>query len=78
MQGGVLAVLGAIVLVVLWLGIQASIAKDRQTHREETGVDVPSRQALARIRANARKKGISIDAAYDEWLANKQRRKPKA
>lgn len=51
------------------------IASQRETHREETGVLGPSRKAMANIRHNARKKGISEQQAYEEWLKREQRKK---
>jgi hypothetical protein len=44
-----------------------------QTHRDVTGVDFPTRGGMRRIRRNARKKGISEAAAYQQWLNRKQR-----
>jgi hypothetical protein len=43
-------------------------------HREETGVNMPSRGAMKNIRRNARRKGITEEQAYNEWLLRKQRR----
>lgn len=48
-----------------------------RNHVKETGVPMPSRKAMARIRRNARQKGISENEAYDQWVANKQKRLPK-
>jgi hypothetical protein len=45
-------------------------------HRDETGVNAPTRNAMRRIRRNARKKGISETEAYFQWLNRKQARRP--
>lgn len=42
-----------------------------KSHREETGVNAPTRDAMRRIRRNARKKGISEAEAYNQWLNRK-------
>lgn len=49
------------------------MAMANEKHREEHGVNAPSRKAMARIRRNARKKGVSTGDAYGSWLSNKQR-----
>lgn len=49
------------------------MAIGNEMHRKEHGVNAPSRKARARIRRNARRKGISESAAYDTWLLHKKR-----
>lgn len=66
-------VLGIIGLVVWWAIWHAL----NQEHLKSTGVPAPSRKAMARIRRNARTKGITNDAAYQQWIVNKRRRMPK-
>jgi hypothetical protein len=39
-----------------------------KAHRDETGVNAPTRDGWRRIRRNARKKGISEAEAYGRWL----------
>lgn len=62
------AAIMAILLGLLVIGAANSY------HREQTGVGSPSRNALRRIRRNARKKGISESEAHLRWLNNKSRR----
>jgi hypothetical protein len=64
-------IVGLILLPFAWM-LMAAINKE---HRDETGVNGPSRDALKNIRRNARRKGISEGQAYDQWLARKQRSK---
>jgi len=45
-----------------------------KAHKESTGIDAPSRNAMRNIRRNARKKGISEAEAYSAWLHRKQKR----
>jgi hypothetical protein len=52
------------------------MAATNKAHRAETGVDAPTRNALRNIRRNARRKGISEEQAYREWLGRQQRRRP--
>lgn len=49
------------------------MAMANEKHREEHGVNAPSRKAMARIRRNARKRGVSTSDAYETWLHHKQR-----
>lgn len=63
-------IIGLILMPLVWL----MMAGANKRHREETGVSMPSRKAMARIRRNARQKGISEGAAYEQWVSNKQRR----
>lgn len=67
-------VIGLILLPFVW----AMMAATNKAHREETGVDAPTRNAWRNIRRNARRKGISEEQAYREWLERKQRRRPPA
>lgn len=66
-------VIGLILLPFAWLFMSAA----NKTHREETGVNAPTRNAMRNIRRRARKLGISEAAAYDQWLARKQRQRRK-
>lgn len=45
-----------------------------ERHKEETGVDGPTRKQLRYIRKQARKRGISDAEYYEIWLKNKQKR----
>lgn len=49
------------------------MAMANEKHREEHGIGAPSRKAMARIRRNARRKGVSTGEAYETWLHHKQR-----
>lgn len=62
-------IIGLILLPVVW-ALTAGINKQ---HKEETGVNVPSRRAMQNIRRTARRKGISEQEAYSQWLARKQK-----
>ena len=64
-----MTILGIIAVIFCWILIAAL----NKAHREETGVNAPSRQAMRNIRRNARRKGISESQAYEKWLARKQR-----
>ena len=57
-------VIGLILLPFAW----ALLAAANKAHRAETGVDAPTRTAMRNIRRNARRKGISEEQAYREWL----------
>jgi len=64
-----MAILGFILLIVVTIAL---VGLNKQ-HREETGVNMPSRGSMRNIRRTARRKGISEQQAYEEWLARKQR-----
>ncbi|MCP1909637.1 uncharacterized membrane protein YoaK (UPF0700 family) [Bradyrhizobium elkanii] len=64
-----MAILGFILLVVMFF-VMIAVNK---AHKDETGVNMPSRNAMRNIRRTARKKGISQQQAYDNWLRRKQR-----
>jgi len=64
-------ILGVILLPIVWM----MMASANKAHKDETGVPGPSRQDFRNIRRNARKKGISNDQAYQEWLGRKQRKR---
>jgi hypothetical protein len=66
-----MVVLGVIALIFAFVLIAAL----NKSHREETGVGAPTRQAMRNIRRNARRKGISEAQAYEEWLAREQRKR---
>lgn len=59
-------VFAVIVLAIAW--------QENQEHIDRTGVGLPSSNARRRIRRNARKKGITEDQAYDQWLGWHQKR----
>jgi hypothetical protein len=61
--------------IVCLVAIAVILGATNDWHRKQTGVNMPSRNAMQRIRRNARQKGISRQAAYDQWLRNKQRRR---
>lgn len=71
---GGLAVLVVFCLVAMGL-LMWALSANNAKHHAETGVNAPNRAALKRIRRNARQKGISQEAAYNQWVQNKQRRK---
>jgi uncharacterized membrane protein len=66
-------IVGLILLILVFM-FMGSVNK---AHRDETGVDAPTRNAMRSIRRAARKKGISEYAAYGQWLGRKQRRTSK-
>lgn len=66
-------IVGLVLLPFVWM----MMAGANKQHIQEHGVPMPSRKAMARIRRNARQKGISEAAAYDQWIVNKRRRMPK-
>ncbi len=66
----VIGIIGLIISLALMAGAN-------KQHKEEMGVNMPSRNAMKRIRRNAREKGTSEQAAYEQWLRNKQRREPR-
>ncbi|WP_407186961.1 hypothetical protein [Bradyrhizobium centrosematis] len=63
-------VIGLILLPFAW----ALLAAANKAHRAETGVDAPTRTAMRNIRRNARRKGISEEQVYGQWLQRQQRR----
>ena len=63
--------------IVCLIVVAILLSATNDWHRRQTGVNMPSRNAMRRIRRNARQKGISHQAAYDQWLHNKQRRERK-
>jgi hypothetical protein len=63
-------IIGLILLPFVW----ALMAAVNKQHREETGVNSPTRDGWRRIRHNARKKGISEEQAYNQWLNRKTRK----
>lgn len=60
-------IVGLILLPFAWMLIAAA----NKAHRDETGVNAPTRDGMRRIRRNARKKGISEAEAYNQWLNRK-------
>lgn len=64
-------IVGIILLMIFALMFNAAAHK---AHRDEHGVDGPSRGAMRNIRRTARKKGISEQQAYVDWLHRKQKR----
>jgi len=63
-------IIGLFLLPFAWMLIAAA----NKMHREETGVNSPTRDGWRRIRRNARKKGISEEEAYIQWLNRKTRK----
>lgn len=63
------------VAIVALIFVWALIAAANKQHRDETGVNGPTRHGWRRIRRNARKKGISEAEAYNQWL-NRKSAKP--
>lgn len=61
---------GLILLPFSWMLI-AAVNKE---HRNETGVNMPTRSAMRGIRRTARKKGLTEEAAYNQWVERKQNR----
>jgi uncharacterized membrane protein YoaK (UPF0700 family) len=66
-----MAILGFIGVVVMFF-VMIAVNK---AHRDETGVNMPSRNTMRNIRRNARRKGISEEQAYNQWVTRKQRSK---
>jgi hypothetical protein len=62
-------IVGLILLPFSWM-LMAAVNKQ---HREETGVNMPSRSAMRRIRKAARKKSIGEVEAYSDWVRRKQK-----
>jgi hypothetical protein len=56
------------VVVMFFVGIAMNKA-----HRDQTGVNMPTSKQFNRIQRTARKKGISAEQAYKNWLKRKQR-----
>ncbi|MDR6663488.1 hypothetical protein J2W51_006082 [Tardiphaga robiniae] len=67
-------IVGLILLPFAWMLIAAA----NKAHRDETGVNAPTRDGWRRIRRNARKKGISEAEAYNQWLNRKTSKSRKA
>lgn len=63
-------IVGLLLLPFAWMLMAAA----NKAHRDETGVDGPTRDAWRRIRRNARNKGISEAEAYNQWLNRKTRK----
>jgi hypothetical protein len=63
-------IIGLIGVVFSWI-LMAAINKQ---HREETGVNMPTRSALRNLRRRARKQGISEEEAYTGWVERKQKK----
>lgn len=66
-----MAIVGLVLLVLVVWPLMAALNK---AHREETGVDAPTRSQMKYIRRKARQKGIGEETAYNQWVARKQRR----
>lgn len=66
-----LAIVCLAALALIWW----AMAEMNKKHRDETGVNMPTRAAMKRIRRTSRQKGITQEAAYDSWVKTKQRRK---
>jgi hypothetical protein len=63
-------IIGLVLLPFAWMLMGAA----NKQHREETGVNMPSRGAMKGLRRRARQRGISEEQAYAEWLARKQKK----
>ena len=63
-------IIALVVVAFIWL-LMGAINKQ---HREETGVNMPTRSAMKNLRRRARKRGISELQAYNEWVERKQRK----
>ena len=61
-------------LVLSPFALMLTMAISKQ-HREETGVNVPSRGAQKALRRRVRKRGITEQQAYAEWVERKQKQK---
>jgi DNA polymerase-3 subunit epsilon len=62
---------GMIVALILLPFVWMLLAAQNKAHRDETGVNAPTRHGWRRIRRNARKKEISAPEAYNQWLDQK-------
>jgi hypothetical protein len=63
-------IIGLVLLPFAWMLMGAA----NKGHREETGVNMPSRSALKGLRRRARQRAISENEAYAEWLMRKQKK----
>jgi hypothetical protein len=63
-----------VICIILLPFVWMLLAAANKSHREETGVPMPTRGAMRGIRRQARKKGISEAEAYNQWLVRKQKR----
>jgi hypothetical protein len=66
----ILMIIGLVLLPFVWI-VGVTISKP---HREQTGVDMPSRSVMKRIRRRAREQGITEAEAYANWLERKQKK----
>ncbi len=66
----IVMIIGFLLMPVAWLLMGAA----NKAHRDETGVNMPTRSAMRNIRRTARKKGIPEEAAYSDWLVRQQKR----
>jgi hypothetical protein len=64
---------GVFAFILLAFALVLTLAMNK-AHRESTGVEMPSTNAWRRIRRTARRKGISQELAYQQWLSRKQKR----
>jgi len=64
------AILAGIALVVV-------IAMNKG-HREQTGINAPTTREYRNIRRNAKRRGIPVEQAYEEWLARELKKHGKA
>lgn len=67
-----MVILGIILLVLVAWPLSIAVNK---AHRDEAGVDAPTRSQMRYIRRKARKSGISEGDAYGQWVGRKQRRR---
>ena len=60
-----------LLLALLFLVLSWGVSKQ---FRDETGVAPPSRSAYRALKRRAKNKGISMEAALDQWIENKKKR----
>jgi hypothetical protein len=63
-------IVGLILLPFAWMIMAAA----NKHHRDETGINMPTRSAMRGLRRRARKQGISEGEAYDKWVERKQKK----
>ena len=63
-------IIGVVLLIISFL-LMFNATKQ---HKEETGVNAPTRKQMSYIRRQARKRGLSDHKYYEIWLKNKQKR----
>lgn len=61
-------------LILLPFAVLLSMATNKK-HREETGVPQPTSKQFNNFYRIARRRGITVDQAYQEWLQRQQRKR---